>query len=144
MRDVQLHRHVAARGDARCRDGFRSDWQCGEAIAGLAVAAAAAGERERTDQAHCCRAQDHRDRRSRRRVESTTGPDNLHLRAFAARTGFDAARFGAQSARKPAAQYGTSRSWTLSRSLERQAPPDNLSMRPVSANVSVSAPERKW
>ncbi len=62
---------------------------------------------------------------------------------FAVRAGLEAARFGAQSARNPAAQYGTSRSWTLSRSLERQAPPDSLSMRPVSANVSVSAPDRK-
>jgi hypothetical protein len=57
-----------------------------------------------------------------------------------ARVGLLTLRFGAQN---PAAQYGTRRSWTPSSSLERQAPPDGLSMRPVSAIVSVSALDRK-
>ena len=59
-------------------------------------------------------------------------------------TGVARGTLRSHSARKPAAQNGTSRSWTVSRSLALQTPPDSLSMRPVSANVSVSAPERKW
>jgi hypothetical protein len=53
-----------------------------------------------------------------------------------------AARRSLADARNPAAQYGTSRSCTLARSLDRHAPPESLSIRPVSANVSVSAPDR--
>ena len=105
VRDMELHRHVAARRNARHRDGAVGDRQRGETVAARPVAIAsppppAAASGERRNQRERCRAC--------AMVNCVVGACGvvgaLHLRGFAVRDAVDCGAFGAHSARNPAAQ----------------------------------------